>query len=267
MVRDTLAPVKASAARSLESFLEYRSFDGLTFSARHPTMRRMQHLLIVGASRGLGEALVRLALARGAQVSAVVRSRAALAELEATSPRLAILTADVRSEHELRQAAEQMASQVDAIVYNAAVHLEQNRLDIEDCDPEALSSTFDVNATGAVRTTKWFRRCLKPAGALVFISSEAGGISEAWRTSEYGYCMSKAALNMFAKLIANREAAQGSGVKVFALHPGWVRTDMGGQNAELGADESAAAVLDTIARCLDTPGPNFVDRFGAPMDW
>jgi len=239
----------------------------LTFATGRLTMRPMQHLLIVGASRGLGEALVRLALERGAQVTAVVRSREALTRLEATSSRLAVLTADVRSESELRQAAERMVSQVDAIVYNAAVHLEHDRRDIEDCDPEALLNTFDVNATGAVRTLKWFRRCLRPAGALVFISSEAGGISDAWRTSEYGYCMSKAALNMFAKLIANREAAQGNGVKVFALHPGWVRTDMGGQNAELAPDESAAAVLDTIARCFDTPGPTFVDRFGAPMNW
>ena len=230
-------------------------------------MRRMQHLLIVGASRGLGEAMVRLALEGGAQVTAVVRSREALASLEATSPRLAVLTADVRSESELRRAAERVSSHADAIVYNAAVHLEHDRRDIETCDPEALTSTFDVNATGAVRTVKWFRRCLRPGGAMVFVSSEAGGIAEAWRTSEYGYCMSKAALNMFAKLIANRELAQGSGVQVFALHPGWMRTDMGGQNAELAPDEAAAAVLDTIARRYGSAGPLFVDRFGTPMNW
>lgn len=238
----------------------------MTFVGPHTTMLRMQQLLIVGASRGLGEALVRMALERGSAVTAVVRSRGALAALETPSARITLLEADVRSEHEVERAAAKVSASFDVIVYNAAVHLEHDRRDIEACDPEALASTFDVNATGAVRTVKWFRRWLKPQGVLVFISSEAGGITTAWRTSEYGYCMSKAALNMFAKLIANREASQGSGVRVLALHPGWVRTDMGGQNAELSPDEAAAAIFDTLGRRLEHPGV-FVDRFGAPLDW
>lgn len=227
----------------------------------------MQQLLIVGASRGLGEALARLALERGSAVTAVVRSREALAALEPTSARLTLLDADVRSERDVERAAEGVTDSFDVIVYNAAVHLEHDRRDIEDCDPEVLATTFDVNATGAVRTVKWFRRWLKPKGLLVFISSEAGGIATAWRTSEFGYCMSKAALNMFAKLLANREAAQGSGVRVLALHPGWIRTDMGGKNADLSTDEAATAILDTLGRSLQSPGPVFVDRFGEPLDW
>lgn len=227
----------------------------------------MQQLLMVGASRGLGEAMVRLALERGAHVTAVLRSREALARLETTFARLTVLTADVRVEHELERASHEVTTNFDVIVYNAAVHLEHDRLDVEHCDPEVVTTTFDVNATGAVRTVKWFRRFLAPKGVLVFISSEAGGIAAAWRTSEYGYCMSKAALNMFTKLIANREAAQGSGARVVALHPGWVRTDMGGQNADLSADDSATAILDTIDQRLESPGATFVDRFGAPMDW
>ncbi|HEY6727245.1 MAG TPA: SDR family NAD(P)-dependent oxidoreductase, partial [Polyangiaceae bacterium] len=169
----------------------------------------MQKLLIVGASRGLGEGLARLALERGSTVTAVVRSRAALAALGSTSARLTLLEADVRSEPEIERASRGVNTSFDVIIYNAAVHLEHDRRDVEACDPEALAATFDVNATGAVRTVKWFRRWLKPRGLLVFISSEAGGITTAWRTSEFGYCMSKAALNMFAKLVANREAALG----------------------------------------------------------
>ncbi len=227
----------------------------------------MQKLLIVGASRGLGEGLARLALERGSTVTAVVRSRAALAALGSTSARLTLLEADVRSEPEIERASRGVNTSFDVIIYNAAVHLEHDRRDVEACDPEALAATFDVNATGAVRTVKWFRRWLKPRGLLVFISSEAGGITTAWRTSEFGYCMSKAALNMFAKLVANREAALGNSVRVLALHPGWIRTDMGGANAELSLDEAATTILDTLGRSLEGPGPVFVDRFGAPLDW
>jgi len=230
-------------------------------------MRGMQSLLVIGASRGVGEAIVRLALARGTQVTALVRSREARTLLDPSAGRLTTLTADVRSESELEQAAKRVVSSFDAIVYNAAVHLEHDRRDIESCDPEAALSMLDVNAAGAVRAVKWFRRCLRPNGALCFISSEAGSISAAMRTTEYGYCMSKAALNMLTKLLANREAALGTGVRVFALHPGWVRTDMGGQNADLSPDESATAVLDTLERSLDQPGATFVDRFGTPMEW
>ena len=226
----------------------------------------MEQLLIVGASRGLGEALTRLALDRGGAVTALVRAPEALAALKTASPRLTVLEADVRSEDQIKRAAALVQSSFDAIVYNAAVHLEHDRRDVEACDPEALSATFEVNATGAVRTVKWFRRWLKPNGLLVFISSEAGGITSAWRTSEYGYCMSKAALNMFAKLMANRELAQGSGVKVLALHPGWVRTDMGGRNAELSAEEAATAILDTLGSGHQLSAV-FVDRFGEPLDW
>lgn len=230
-------------------------------------MRGMRSLLVIGASRGVGEAIVRRALARGREVTALVRSREALAAIDPSAGQLTTLTADVRSEHELEQAAQRVTSSFDAIVYNAAVHLEHDRRDIESCDPEAALTMLDVNAAGAMRAAKWFRRCLRPNGALVFISSEAGSISAARRTTEYGYCMSKAALNMLTKLLANRERALGTGVSVFALHPGWVRTDMGGQNADLSPDESAAAILDTLERSLEAPGATFVDRFGAPMEW
>ena len=231
----------------------------------------MKHLFIVGASRGLGLALARLALARGNRVTGLVRrSEGEIEDLARAEPdRFRVLIGDVRSEAELERAARELAKgqTVDVLIYNAAIHLEHDKPDILDIDSSALLETLDVNAVGAARATKYFRRLLAPNGLLVFISSEAGSIQDAPRTSEYGYCMSKAALNMLAKLLANREHALGSGIQVLSLHPGWMRTDMGGPKATLSPEESAEAILNTLVAREASEGPLFVDRFGKGMAW
>src|SRR5690606_120256 len=126
---------------------------------------------------------------------------------------------------------------------------------------------LDVNAVGAARAAKQFRAALRPGAVLAMISSEAGSIADAGRTSEYGYCMSKAALNMLTKLLHNREATSKNGVQVLAIHPGWVRTDMGGKNADLTPEAAAAGVVSVLEQRLEHPGPLFIDRFGEPLSW
>jgi NAD(P)-dependent dehydrogenase (short-subunit alcohol dehydrogenase family) len=153
------------------------------------------------------------------------------------------------------------------LVYNAAIHLEHERLDIEQSSPDAMLETLDVNAVGAARTVKHFRRFLSNDGLLLFISSEAGSIGNAKRASEYGYCMSKAALNMFAKLLANREQKLGTGVQVVAVHPGWMRTDMGGASADISAEEAAQTLLATLAARPRSGAPMFIDRQGQALPW
>lgn len=231
----------------------------------------MEHLLILGASRGLGLALARLALAKKYRVTGLVRRRDGEVEtlIRNEPERFRALIGDVRSELELERAARELdgGPLVDVLIYNAAIHLEHDKPDIEALDPQALLETLDVNVVGAARATKHFRRLLAPGALLVFISSEAGSIQDAWRQSEYGYCMSKAALNVLAKLLANRERALNSGIQVLALHPGWVRTDMGGQQATLSPEESAEAILSTLAERESHAGPTFVDRFGQAMAW
>ena len=62
-------------------------------------------------------------------------------------------------------------------------------------------------------------------------------------------------------------SSDGSLYRVLALHPGWVRTDMGGQQATLSPEESAEAILSTLAERESHAGPTFVDRFGQAMAW
>jgi NAD(P)-dependent dehydrogenase (short-subunit alcohol dehydrogenase family) len=104
-------------------------------------------------------------------------------------------------------------------------------------------------------------------GLVTLISSEAGSLSNNWRPSEYGYCMSKAALNMFACLLRVRQQKRRSGIQVIAMHPGWLRTDMGGPNADISVDEAARDIVQTLVARHGAEGPPFVDRFGEAMAW
>jgi NAD(P)-dependent dehydrogenase (short-subunit alcohol dehydrogenase family) len=79
--------------------------------------------------------------------------------------------------------------------------------------------------------------------------------------------MSKAALNMLARLLGNRERQRGTGVRVLALHPGWIRTDMGGPNAHLSPEEAARDVYDLLEVRSREDGPPFVDRLGEALPW
>src|SRR5690606_29261564 len=102
-------------------------------------------------------------------------------------------------------------------------------------------------------------------GTLAFVSSRMGSISEA--SASYGmlYRTSKAAENMLAK-IAHAELS-GLGVRVLALHPGWVRTDMGGPNADVDVDASVAGLRRVIADPVAYPSGGFLDYRGQSLAW
>jgi NAD(P)-dependent dehydrogenase (short-subunit alcohol dehydrogenase family) len=209
-----------------------------------------------------------VALRESARVTAIARGvNPALEALRAEhAAALQIGLADVRSDAELCAVAEGLGGErFDGIVYNAAIH--RGGDDIEAASADDMLATLDVNAIGAAQVVRYFRARLAPGGLLAFISSETGSIEDSGRASEYGYCMSKAALNMFAKLMANREKQRGSGVQVLALHPGWIRTDMGGPRAHLAPDEAARDVWRLLQRRASEAGPLFVDRLGEPLAW
>ena len=87
-------------------------------------------------------------------------------------------------------------------VYNAAgVSFLHERVDIENANPDDVLATLDVNAVGAVRAMKHLGRFVKNGGLVTLISSEAGSLTDNWRGSEYGYCMSKAAVNAAKAMI------------------------------------------------------------------
>ena len=233
----------------------------------------MKKVFISGANRGLGLSLAGACLQAGHEVFAGTRSPSGpLTELEGRHPgRLHVIAVDVSREKSVRAAGEvagRKAGRLDLIINNAALlYRESAENPIERIDLDAAAETLDVNSLGPLRVLKYFLPLLKegPHGMVVNISSEAGSIADCQRDAWYAYCMSKAALNMASMILQNylRE----KGIKVLAVHPGWMRTRMGGEDATYDTQETARAVLALSEREWSINGPVFVDHTGAPMRW
>ena len=118
---------------------------------------------------------------------------------------------------------------------------------------------YNINAVGALRVCKGLWNAFHPGSVIINISSEAGSVGASERKQEYAYCMSKAAMNMGAKILSNELAERQ--VKVVNLHPGWMRTVMGGALAAQMTDLSVSpekSAEDIVAIALDAP--NFPDN-------
>lgn len=230
-------------------------------------------VVITGAERGLGLCLVRAFLADGAVVVAGKRADDRnLRALGAQGGKLTIVQMDVSDPGSVRAAGDWVASRfgsVDLLVNNAAVFpaLKGVPLEARDLGDGQLERAMQVNAFGPLRVTQRFLPLLERGAGktIVEVSSEAGSIAAAWRSSEFEYCMSKAALNVQTRLLAN--ALGPRGYRIVAVHPGWMRTDMGGAEADIAPEEAARGVFRIATDPGSARNGEFVDYRGERMEW
>jgi NAD(P)-dependent dehydrogenase (short-subunit alcohol dehydrogenase family) len=209
--------------------------------------------LVTGADRGLGLALSAGLLERGWQVFAgqYMPDWPDLEVLAGKYPQaLHILPLDVSSIDSAKaaaQAAAKKAKAIDLIINNAGVSSPKMAQPIPSPQDYAeMHRLFDVNALGPLRVVEAFLPLTAGSALkrLCFVSSEAGSISRAERTSWYSYSMSKAALNMGIKILFNHLRPEGYTFRVY--HPGWVRSYMSGKKnlgATLEPEEAAAFAI------------------------
>jgi len=170
-----------------------------------------------------------------------------LAKLRESSPdRFFEISLDVTSRQSLTSAAAEVAKRVmsvDILLNNAAILPEEGRGPFEELAVDVGLQVYDVNALGPLRTTQAFLPLLEKGQRrlIVNISSEAGSIGNCWRKDEFLYCMSKSALNMQTMILKNLLSPRG--FELLAIHPGWLRTDMGGPNADLDPKEAAEGIF------------------------
>jgi len=233
-----------------------------------------KQVLVTGADGGLGLSLVKRFLQGGYAVFAgVYRSAVALNGLAGEyGDALALIPLDVADMDSVRAAARQVTDRpgaLDIIINNAGIHLKNSQQPLEQLDltDQQLQQTMEVNAFGPLRVVQQFLPLLeKGEGKLILnISSEAGSISDCRRENQFAYCMSKAALNMQSKILQNYLKPRG--FTVLAVHPGWMRTNMGGQAATLDSDESAEGIFQLAAREWTVDDSIYVDYQGIPLAW
>jgi NAD(P)-dependent dehydrogenase (short-subunit alcohol dehydrogenase family) len=221
--------------------------------------------LVTGANRGIGrEAAAQLAAA-GLDVVLTARDgdagRAAAADLGVRFEQL-----DVARDESVRDCAQRLEGEgvaVDVLVNNAGVLHSGAILDVDD---ELVRDTLEVNLLGALRTARAFMPGMlaRGYGRIVNVSSGSGSLTEATPYTP-AYSVSKAALNMLTRQLAF--AAEGHGdVKVNAMCPGWVRTDMGGGAAPRTAAEGADTIVWLATLPADGPSNGFF-RDRRPAAW
>jgi NAD(P)-dependent dehydrogenase (short-subunit alcohol dehydrogenase family) len=203
----------------------------------------LSHILITGANRGIGARLAELYTATGDTVTATARSGAGYAALDVTQP------ASVQA---LASAME--GQSLDLLICNAGIYPDKGQSLEAGYPAQMWADSFATNVTGVFLTVQAFLPQLKRSEApkIAIISSQMGSDTRAPGGS-YIYRSSKAAALNLARNLAADLAPEG--VAVGAYHPGWVRTDMGGDGGEIDVAESAEGLIAEFDRLsLETTG-------------
>ena len=232
----------------------------------------MTHVLVSGANRGLGLEFTRQLLARGARVIAACRQPGRANELTAQAAahpgHLHVLPLDVNrpsSITELAREAGMLFGQLDLLINNAGVLVAGERFG--ELDAEPLEASFRSNVVGALLLTQALAPLLaKGAQSRVAnVSSVLGSIASAGEFRSPSYSISKAALNMAT--VQSAHALAGQGTSVVALHPGWVRTDMGGAQAAIEPVDAVRGMLKVIDAMTLAKTGRFLDWQGKTLPW
>ncbi len=219
-------------------------------------------VLVVGASRGIGLEFVRQYRAEGAAVTATARSDEGLARVTALGARA--LRLDVASAAGASALAWPIDGEAfDVAIVNAGVY--GPRTPGLDVPGEAeFDTVMHTNVLGAMRVLPQLADALAPGARLAVISSRMGSIGLRTSPSGWLYRASKAALNSVLKDASL--VLQGRAVCV-ALHPGWVRTDMGGPGADLDVATAVADMRRTLAGLTPADNGGFFNHDGHGLAW
>jgi NAD(P)-dependent dehydrogenase (short-subunit alcohol dehydrogenase family) len=230
-------------------------------------------VFVTGADKGLGFSLVQRFLREGIHVFAGrYNSNNDLSDLAKSFPELlSNISLDVTQLDSVSQAAvsvSKLTPTLDILINNAGVMLE-TRTSLPELDLARLPlfETLDVNTFGPLRMVQQFLPLLEKGDhkLILNVSSEAGSITDCWRESEFAYSMSKAALNMQSKILQNYLKPRG--FKILAVHPGWMRTDMGGTEADIHSDEAAEGIFNLAVKNWNLDDEIFMDYRAQPMHW
>jgi len=203
----------------------------------------METVLITGANRGIGLELVKCHLNRGDDVIAVCRESSDVLDKSGARIIRGIDMSDSEAMSSLKSQINGLP--IDRVIANAGI---RGYEDYDTLDFESIRYQYEVNALGPLRLVQNLDGCLSEGAKVVLISTKVASLKDNESGGEFGYRMSKAALNMGGVNLAH--AMKPRKIAVFLLHPGYVRTDLTGGEGLIDADESAAAIV-TVTDKMD----------------
>lgn len=228
----------------------------------------MAVVLITGANRGIGLALVKAYAGRRDKVFSCIRAtseRDALDAVAAASPKwVEIIEMDVSDPAEIARIRRRLeAEPIDVLINNAGVSGPDHQ-SATDMDFDGLEETLRINTVAPLRVANAFLPNVKAAkGKIITLSSQMGATGAS--SDNLAYRVSKQAVNRLMRGLATELRPQG--IPVLIVHPGWVKTDMGGEGAQLTPEESAANLQKLIDKLDVASTGRFLAWNGKELAW
>ncbi|MCF6264121.1 MAG: SDR family oxidoreductase [Xanthomonadales bacterium] len=220
----------------------------------------MKTVFITGANRGIGLEMAKQFSQKGVQVIAACRN---------SSPELDQLNIQVETHYDVadadsvRQLAEKFKQQkIDILINNAGI---LDSMGLGDLNYDSMRRQFEINALGPLRVSQSFLPNLDKGSKIVIITSRMGSMQDNTSGGQYGYRMSKAAVNMVGRSLA--EDLKQKEIAVALLHPGYVRTEMTAGNGLINADESARGLIQRIDELNMHNTGGFWHTDGTKLPW
>ncbi|WP_442874566.1 SDR family NAD(P)-dependent oxidoreductase [Amycolatopsis sp. NBC_00345] len=230
------------------------------------TVSDTSRALVIGASRGLGLVLANELARRGWQVTATTRRSGGelQANADASAGRLTVESLEMTSPEQLAALRERLSgTRFDLLFVNAAIN--RGNLPIGEVPTGMFTEVMITNALSPLRALEALRELVVPGGTVAIMSSEQGSISQNTEDGFELYKASKAALNQLMRSYTTRYADDGQ--TKLLIDPGHNKTDLGGPDAPLTAEESIPAVVDVLEKQAGAPGLQFLDRHGEVVPW
>jgi NAD(P)-dependent dehydrogenase (short-subunit alcohol dehydrogenase family) len=219
-------------------------------------------ILVIGASRGIGFELVRQYTEAGHDVVGTARSVEGLEKLKRIGAQtLPLDITDAASCAALSWPLD--GERFDVVVMSAGVFGPRLR-ELETPSESDFDWVMRTNVLGPMRVLPLLVDMLAPGARVVVLSSRMGSIGARTAANASLYRASKAAVNSVLK---DASLILGSQAVCIAIHPGWVRTDMGGEGADLSVEDSVRDLRQTIARIGHTDNGSFLNHDGTALPW
>ena len=229
------------------------------------------NILITGTNRGIGLEMVKASVHKGWRVFACCRNPSNANELNEVATRsnglVSVHRLDVTDTDQIKLLATELRNETIDILYNNAGVYGSMQHDFGNTDVADWLKTFEIDAIAPMKVAEHFVEHVARSSVrkMVFMSSKMGSMTDNGSGGCYLYRSSKAALNAIVTSMAIDLRPRG--ITCLLMHPGWVKTDMGGPYAEITTKESVTALFKTIENTTLENSGSFYDIDGLIIPW